>query len=142
MAGPPCKTDLPVTGFPALAIQPTLRRRTLSDGCLETIAREYLVRGRGYAVSLGRDHFVTPRTVISRVEKLANAAYSAPRLVEVPSVESCATSESPQTRSAGRCAMAGRNEILREPATATDAEVRAEEHELIITRGSSNPEIG
>lgn len=65
----PYKTDLPVAGFPAIAIQPTLRRRTLSDEFLETIAREYLVRGRGYAASLAREYFVTPRTVVSWVEK-------------------------------------------------------------------------
>ena len=63
------KSDLPVTGFPAIAIQPVRRRRSLSDEFLEMIAREYLVRGRGYAASLAREYVVTPRTVISWVEK-------------------------------------------------------------------------
>lgn len=48
----PYAIDLPVTGFPAAAIQPTCRRRYLSDEFLETIAREYVVRGRGNAASL------------------------------------------------------------------------------------------
>lgn len=65
----PYATDLPVTGFPSAAIQPMRRRRHLSDEFLETIAREYLVRGRGYAASLAREYFVTPRTVVSWVEK-------------------------------------------------------------------------
>jgi len=65
----PYDSDLPITGFPAAAIQPLRRRRYLNDEFLETIAREYLVRGRGYAVSLAREYFVSPRTVISWVEK-------------------------------------------------------------------------
>ena len=36
---------------------------------LSTVAREYLVRGRGYATSLAREYYVTPRTVVSWVEK-------------------------------------------------------------------------
>jgi hypothetical protein len=65
----PFAFDLPVTGFPAAAIQPLRRRRTITDEFLVTIAREYLARGRGYAASLAQEYFVTPRTVISWVEK-------------------------------------------------------------------------
>ena len=65
----PFAVDLPVTGFPAVAVQPLLRRRILTDEFLTTIAREYLARGRGYAASLAQEYFVTPRTVVSWVEK-------------------------------------------------------------------------
>lgn len=65
----PYGVDLPVTGFPAAAIQPLRRRGVLSDEFLTTIAREYLARGRGYAASLADEYFVTARTVVSWVEK-------------------------------------------------------------------------
>ena len=65
----PFAFELPVSGFPAAAIQPLRRRRILTDEFLVTIAREYLVRGRGYAASLADEYFVTPRTVVSWVEK-------------------------------------------------------------------------
>lgn len=65
----PFTVDLPVTGFPATAAQPTHTRRALSDEFLTTIAREYLTRGRGYAASLATEYCVSPRTVISWVEK-------------------------------------------------------------------------
>lgn len=75
----PYGTDLPVTGFPAAAVQPARRRRSLSDEFLAMIAREYLLRGRGYAAGLAREYFVSPRTVISRVEKArARGLLSAP----------------------------------------------------------------
>lgn len=65
----PYAVDLPVTGFPAVAIQPLRRRGVLSDEFLTTIAREYLARGRGYAASLGEEYYVSARTVVSWVEK-------------------------------------------------------------------------
>jgi hypothetical protein len=65
----PFAVDLPVTGFPAVAAQPVRRAGTLSDEFLTTIAREYLARGRGYAASLAEEFFVSPRTVVSWVEK-------------------------------------------------------------------------
>ena len=75
----PYAVDLPVTGFPAVAIQPLRRRGVLSDEFLTTIAREYLARGRGYAASLADEYFVTPRTVVSWVEKArARGILSAP----------------------------------------------------------------
>ena len=75
----PFGIDLPVTGFPAVAIQPLRRRGVLSDEFLTTIAREYLARGRGYAASLADEYFVTPRTVVSWVEKArARGILSAP----------------------------------------------------------------
>jgi hypothetical protein len=65
----PFDTGLPITGFPAVAIQPSRRKGNLTDEFLTTIAREYLTRGRGYAASLAHEYFVTPRTVVSWVEK-------------------------------------------------------------------------
>ncbi len=75
----PFAIDLPVNGFPAVAIQPLRRRANLSEEFLTTIAREYLARGRGYAASLAQEYFVTPRTVVSWVEKArARGILSAP----------------------------------------------------------------
>lgn len=75
----PYEFDLPVTGFPAAAIKPLRRRGVLSDEFLTAIAREYLTRGRGYATSLAHEYFVTPRTVVSWVEKArARGILSAP----------------------------------------------------------------
>lgn len=65
----PFAAELPVTGFPAVAVQPVRRRGILSDEFLTTIAREYLARGRGYAVSMAQEYSVTRRTVVSWVEK-------------------------------------------------------------------------
>ena len=75
----PFAFDIPVTGFPAIAIQPLRRRGVLTDEFLTTVAREYLARGRGYATSLAHEYFVTPRTVVSWVEKArARGILSAP----------------------------------------------------------------
>lgn len=74
----PYTVDLPLSGFPAVAIQPP-RRGVLTDEFLTAIAREYLARGRGYAASLAQEYFVTPRTVVSWVEKArARGILSAP----------------------------------------------------------------
>ena len=75
----PFAAEFPVSGFPAVASQPVRRRGILSDEFLTTIAREYLARGRGYAQSMATDYFVTPRTVVSWVEKArARGLLSAP----------------------------------------------------------------
>ena len=65
----PFDTDLPLTGFPAVATRPRARQRILSDQFLTTIAREYTLRGRGYAASLAKEYVVSPRTVVSWIEK-------------------------------------------------------------------------
>jgi hypothetical protein len=65
----PFDNMLPITGFPAVAIQPVRRKGNLTDEFLTTIAREYLARGRGYAASLAHEYFVTPRTVVGWIEK-------------------------------------------------------------------------
>ena len=60
----PFAIDLPIAGFPAVAIQPLRRRGVLSDEFLTTSADEY---------------FVTPGTVVSWVEKAsARGILSAP----------------------------------------------------------------
>lgn len=75
----PFAIDLPVTDFPASVIQPVRSRRALSDEFLTTVAREYLVRGRGYAATLAEEYYVSPRTVVSWVEKArARGLLSAP----------------------------------------------------------------
>jgi len=75
----PFAVDLPLNGFPAVAIQPRRRRGQLTDEFLTTIAREYLSRGRGYAATLAEEYFVSPRTVVSWVEKArARGLLSAP----------------------------------------------------------------
>lgn len=75
----PFAVDLPISGFPAVAVQPVRRRGILTDEFLGAVAREYLVRGRGYATSLAREYYVTPRTVVSWVEKArARGLLSAP----------------------------------------------------------------
>jgi hypothetical protein len=75
----PFAVNLPLSGYPAVAVQPLRRRGNLTDGFLTTIAREYLARGRGYAASLAQEYFVAPRTVVSWVEKArARGILSAP----------------------------------------------------------------
>lgn len=75
----PYSVEIPVTGFPATAFQPIRRRGVLTDEFLTAIAREYLARGRGYAASLAAEYFVTPRAVVSWVEKArARGLLSAP----------------------------------------------------------------
>ncbi len=65
----PFGVDLPLTGFPAVATRQRARQRNLSDEFLTTIAREYTLRGRGYAASLAKEYVVSPRTVVSWIEK-------------------------------------------------------------------------
>ena len=75
----PYAVDFPVADFPASVIQPVRTHRILSDEFLTTVAREYLVRGRGYAATLAEEYCVSPRTVVSWVEKArARGLLSAP----------------------------------------------------------------
>ena len=68
---------LPVSGFPAVAIQPLRHRRTITDEFLVVIARVYLTRGRGYAASLAQEYSVSPRTVVSWLKRPAPEEFSA-----------------------------------------------------------------
>lgn len=65
----PFAIDLPTEGFPESANLGVPPNAPLSDDFLEEIAREYLVRGRGYASALAAERRVSPRTVVSWVEK-------------------------------------------------------------------------
>ncbi len=65
----PFDFDLPVTGFPEAAELRGPVNAPLSDEFLEDIAREYLSVGRGYARTISQERQVSPRTVVSWVEK-------------------------------------------------------------------------
>jgi len=65
----PFDFDLPVTGFPAAAELRGPANAPLTDEFLEDIAREYLSVGRGYARAISQERQVSPRTVVSWVEK-------------------------------------------------------------------------
>lgn len=61
--------DLPVTGFPEAAGSPHDSTGALTDEFLESIAREYLNLGRGYADELATRFLVSKRTIVSWIEK-------------------------------------------------------------------------
>lgn len=61
--------NLPVTGFPEAAGSPHDSTGALTDEFLESIAREYLSLGRGYADELATRFLVSKRTVVSWIEK-------------------------------------------------------------------------
>ena len=61
--------DLPITGYPEVAGGPRDASGALTDDFLESIAREYLKLGRGYADELSTRFLVSRRTVVSWVEK-------------------------------------------------------------------------
>ncbi|MFM7144764.1 MAG: hypothetical protein ACKOW5_00325 [Actinomycetales bacterium] len=65
----PFEVDLPTAGFPEAAELKGPVNAQLSDAFLEEIAREYLIHGRGYARQIAANRQVSPRTVVSWVEK-------------------------------------------------------------------------
>lgn len=65
----PFAVDLPTEGFPESADLQVPVNAPLTDGFLEEIARDYLIRGRGYAKAIAAERQVSPRTVVSWVEK-------------------------------------------------------------------------
>lgn len=65
----PFAFDYPVTGFPGAADIGGAVNARLTDAFLEEIAREYLKVGRGYAQTIAVERQVSPRTVVSWVEK-------------------------------------------------------------------------
>jgi hypothetical protein len=65
----PYWVDLPTEGFPEAADLKGPMNARLTDAFLEEIAREYLVHGRGYARAMAAERQVSPRTVVSWVEK-------------------------------------------------------------------------
>jgi hypothetical protein len=68
----PFAFDLPLTGFPEAAELGRPSNEQLSDAFLEAMAREYLTRGRGYAKAIAAERHVSPRTVVSWIEKARN----------------------------------------------------------------------
>lgn len=65
----PFDVALPIDKFPDAARLGFSGRRRLSDEFLAEIAERYLHFGRGYAKTLGAQYDVSPRTVVSWVEK-------------------------------------------------------------------------
>lgn len=65
----PFSVELPTDGFPESAELGEAVNARLTDEFLESIAREYLVLGRGYARAIAAERQVSPRTVVSWVEK-------------------------------------------------------------------------
>ena len=65
----PFAHDLPLTGFPAAAAFEGPSNEPLTEKFLETIAREYLAIGRGYARTIAAERHVSERTVVSWIEK-------------------------------------------------------------------------
>ncbi|MBK9739521.1 MAG: hypothetical protein IPO93_08395 [Actinobacteria bacterium] len=65
----PFAFDYPLTGYPDAADVGKAVNAPLTDAFLEEIAREYLDVGRGYARTISIERQVSPRTVISWVEK-------------------------------------------------------------------------
>ncbi len=65
----PFAYELPVTGFPEAADLGQPVNAQLTDEFLESMAREYLTIGRGYAQRIARERQVSPRTVVSWIEK-------------------------------------------------------------------------
>ena len=64
----PYAHEYATTGYPSAAALHR-RRSELTDAFLEEIAREYLVRGRGYAAAISFERGVSSRTVIGWIEK-------------------------------------------------------------------------
>ena len=65
----PFTQELPVSGFPKVLDEGAKVNARLSDDFLEQVARDYLEIGRGYATAMSIEHGVSPRTVVSWVEK-------------------------------------------------------------------------
>jgi hypothetical protein len=63
----PFTYDYPTDGFPEITHAPGMRG--LTDDFLEDIARRYVQIGRGYSRVLADEYIVSPRTVVSWVEK-------------------------------------------------------------------------
>jgi len=65
----PFDYDFPVGDFPKSADLTEPGTARLDDEFLESIVREYLACGRGYAKTMARHYSVSPRTVVSWIEK-------------------------------------------------------------------------
>jgi hypothetical protein len=65
----PFNYDLPLDGFPMAAYVDRTTPTRLTDAFLEGVAARYLVLGRGYAKEIAHERNVSPRTVVSWIEK-------------------------------------------------------------------------
>ncbi len=65
----PFEHEYATEGFPAAADLRKPPKSRLPDAFLEEIAREYLRIGRGYATAIATERGVSPRTVVSWIEK-------------------------------------------------------------------------
>ena len=65
----PYEHDYATRGYPDAADLARTPQRQLSDAFLAEVSRRYLAQGRGYAVALAHQYQVTPRTVVSWIEK-------------------------------------------------------------------------
>lgn len=65
----PFANDYAVQGYPDAAEIRRAPGRRLTDAFLEDVAQRYLAAGRGYAATLAEAYQVSPRTVVSWVEK-------------------------------------------------------------------------
>ncbi len=65
----PFEYEFPLTGYPQAAQLDNPTNEPLGDRFLEEIARQYLAIGRGYVRIIAAERHVSPRTVVSWVEK-------------------------------------------------------------------------
>jgi hypothetical protein len=65
----PYEHDYATRGYPDAAEVSRAAHRQLSDAFLAEVSRRYLAHGRGYAAALALQYQVSPRTVVSWVEK-------------------------------------------------------------------------
>jgi hypothetical protein len=74
----PYSVEFPQTGYPEASHPPGRPRNILSTEFLEDLAHEYLTQGRGYSSRLAAAHSVSPRTIVSWIEKARRAGILTP----------------------------------------------------------------
>lgn len=74
----PFAHDYAVSGYPDAADVVKRPQRRLTDGFLGEVAQRYLLIGRGYAKAIAAEYHVSPRTVVSWVEKARARGLLAP----------------------------------------------------------------
>lgn len=65
----PFTYDYPLAGYPTAALVERATPTRLTDEFLTEIAQRYVRLGRGYAATIARQRNVSPRTVVSWIEK-------------------------------------------------------------------------
>ena len=74
----PFEYEFPVEGFPDAAQIVRAKNTRLSDEFLKELAREYVEVGRSYARIIAKQRGVSPRTVVSWVEKARKRGFIEP----------------------------------------------------------------